>query len=1005
MTVYRSHHSNATRTSGHHPFISDFLPIPPQDNYRRLDSQRFRVIYASDLEASAADAIKYLEEAHSLMTPFFVDPSVQTTRPTTVILTDSQDMANGFSSSIGRQGLVLLIAPPDPYSSIGDYDNWLRNLIFHEYAHYLTLTPTRGIFSFSKILFGEAIFPNQMWPTWLSEGLAVYAETRFTKRGRGNSAYYDTLTRTALADDSLTERFLTFDELSGPVPDYPFGGAAYYAGYAIVDEIYYQLGDEGGRHIVERGAGRIPYFLNGTLEAAANKSSKQSATTNKAGLDLPKPEAKFRKIWQDYAKRKRPVFAEESKRLQQSQAEISLEHLTDEGAEAAGGRVSPDGKWIAYTYRSGHELPKLIVRTIDGTSRGDLQLGKPEEVLSRALVGPWLSWSANGETLLFSRVEYTSPFHLQGDLYTWSQKDGVKRITHNARAKDPSFCREGFVYVALNAGKTSLVYKDGFHNDGASESVAKTLYQAPWNHRIATPRCDLSGQWVYFTEHGASPNDTLKRMNLSDGKIETLTGGDAAGFAALFPEPLKDGSVLFTRMGQGKYELAQLTTRKGIMADSYKKSNTASIRVIASALPGLWMPSASGDFSMNMANHQNSFIYVTTLSHRGLRLARLKPLKTGTDQVQAQLNSKVGGEVSAAISGRTYGEIKPRDYWFWQSMQPRLWSPYLRLTSNRQEWGALVAGWDDVDQFRYQLLGAYDSMKDGPVGEIITDHRIRFGGLRFGLAASSFVTTYSKTGLGRAYNEERKIALTLSRPTPSVFAQITPYVAAEWARVYFGGDFSRVTYDPEWRFAAGVTADTRQRVAYSIAPELGFFSAARIKRFQPLSYFKDGSWKYLLQWNQLLPAWPMHSSFAVNIHYAASPNPKSNLPESFVRPGSTGSATNLDPPLRGYNELRLRGKQAAVAQLEYRLPLAQVFRAHDTFPYFSRNLGFAVFTDVAKVHRLRQNNMPWVIGSGAALLLNGTLGYHLPMSLRIEFARGFSKTCGGENQFSLGASL
>ncbi|MBI3542383.1 MAG: hypothetical protein HY075_03800, partial [Deltaproteobacteria bacterium] len=218
-----------------HAFLGDALFLPPHAGYQQSETEHFVIVYPSVYATEAREAARFLEDAHAVLSQAF---RYQPGHKCRIILADNNDFANGVTSAVGLQGIVLYLAAPDPYSSIGEYDHWLRSLIVHEYSHYLTLEQTHGVFEFARYLFGNLLFPNHLWPTWIAEGMAVWAESVYTKQGRGHGTYYTTLTRDAVARGRLGRSgFLPFSSLTGPYPDFPFGEAHYFAGYAMIDEL------------------------------------------------------------------------------------------------------------------------------------------------------------------------------------------------------------------------------------------------------------------------------------------------------------------------------------------------------------------------------------------------------------------------------------------------------------------------------------------------------------------------------------------------------------------------------------------------------------------------------------------------------------------------------------------------------------------------------------------------------------------------------------------------
>jgi outer membrane protein assembly factor BamA len=93
-------------------------------------------------------------------------------------------------------------------------------------------------------------------------------------------------------------------------------------------------------------------------------------------------------------------------------------------------------------------------------------------------------------------------------------------------------------------------------------------------------------------------------------------------------------------------------------------------------------------------------------------------------------------------------------------------------------------------------------------------------------------------------------------------------------------------------------------------------------------------------------------------------------------------------PVRGYRASTLRGRRAATATAEYRLPLLLIGRSLGHLPLGADKLALGVFADVGdaweagedvRLHRLRS--------VGAELIGDLTVSYDLPLRLRLGVAQ------------------
>ncbi len=946
-------------------FVGDSIFLPPHAGYLTTETSHFVLIYPEAYTREARESAGFLEEAYAILTKAFQYAPGHKCK---IILTDNSDFANGLTSTIGLQGIVLYLIAPDPYTSVGEYDHWLRSLIVHEYAHYVTLEQRRGVFEFLKYPFGNLFFANQFWPTWISEGMAVYAESVFTGQGRGHGTYYSTITRDGLARGTLNEdHFLEFNQLSGSYPDFPFGEAAYFAGYAMIDEMINRHGANSPARFAEESSWRLPWFFNnGTLE---NISRDHNAET-------------FQSLWSLWVLRAKKDLAPELAWLK-AHGSADPAFVTEQGAAAIGTRLSPDGTRLAYSLTSGHEAHAIYIA--DLTAPHAPNEPAPAHKIEDAIANPGLAWNEDGTRLYYSKTDYTGPYSLYSDLFAYDVARGsVTRLTTGERAKDPDYC--------AGPGEARLVYTTQTGQSSELRTLAlgsgkiSTIYRAPLDHHISNPRCTADGRRVYFAEHSTTPLEAMYSVAIEGGKPVYLFGGGAqAGFGALFPEPAADGSLYFTRVLDGYYDLARWSPA------------SKQVRLVARSSGGYWLPSLSRGQSKTQASAKMSVSFVTST---GIRAALLDP-----EKMEAAINASPSRppRPTSEITHQSPKETPAPEitnshgYNLLSSLAPRFWSPYILLADAQSQIGASLLGWDDTDQLEYTLFAWYDSLPRKPEGIFSTFHR--FGSFKLNLGAASQISAFATSGNLREYNEERKFTAVLQRPFPGIFSSFTPSLVAEWGRITRDGDFSRRVFSPDQRLGANLSFNSQKRFTYSLTRETGVFLDLAGRRLYSGPFH---AWKGMATVNPLIPFFPRHANISLNAYYAVSPNPDGNLPISVVRVGGAGTTSDLDPPLRGYPLGNFEARRAAVLQAEYRVPVAQIFRGLETWPLFFNNLGPYAFYDGAKLQLTTGDNSPWLASVGGGLLLNTEVGFTIPVQIRLEFAHGLNRGLNGQNAFSAG---
>ena len=193
---------------------------------------------------------------------------------------------------------------------------------------------------------------------------------------------------------------------------------------------------------------------------------------------------------------------------------------------------------------------------------------------------------------------------------------------------------------------------------------------------------------------------------------------------------------------------------------------------------------------------------------------------------------------------------------------------------------------------------------------------------------------------------------------------------------------------------------------FEISPESGV-SASLSHQSYIESLGNIGYEKSNLSFKTYFSEWlPEHNVlfFQLNGTYAPELERAGNIrPIDFYTSTLNGNFFNnlLIPPflLRGYNSGTVLGYNMLAANLEYRFPLARIYRGWDTVPFFVKRLHGALVSDVVSLDGLRFSNSlngyradrfgdDWYLGYGAELNMDCTLGYYIPVTLSFGIYRG-----------------
>ena len=148
-----------------------------------------------------------------------------------VVVTDFGDSANGSATALPQPQISLLAAPPALDGNLNDYDDWLRLLIYHEFTHILQLDQVRGLPTWINAFLGRVLAPNHNIPSFQLEGVAVWAESRTSGRGRIRSALF----RGQLRAQALAGRAFDIDDVTHIPQGWPGANVWYMYGGHFMD--------------------------------------------------------------------------------------------------------------------------------------------------------------------------------------------------------------------------------------------------------------------------------------------------------------------------------------------------------------------------------------------------------------------------------------------------------------------------------------------------------------------------------------------------------------------------------------------------------------------------------------------------------------------------------------------------------------------------------------------------------------------------------------------------
>ena len=405
--------------------LATFIPasgqVPPDEDWRTLDTEHFRITFPEALYPLATRLADRAERAYGQLASSFSAPPPGSID---IVLTDHADYSNGFANVVPGNRITLFARPPADAGSLNYFDEWMELVVTHELVHIFHLDPAGGLGGILRAVLGRypatwPFFPGRATPTWLTEGIATYYESTLTDAGRVHGTWQDMVLRTGALENGIEP----LSVVSGRSPVWPAGLRPYVYGSEFFHYLMERTDTLGMRQLVEEVAGQlVPYRIDAAARSAFGIS--------------------FSQAWEEWRASLSSRYRALADSLAQLEPLTSGEALTRGARQALYPQVSPDGRRLAFALSDGRSDAHLRLLDLDGGA---------ERPFTRTNGPSSFSWTADGG-MVFAQFELADRYRLHNDFYRADADGRVTRVTRSGRLAFPDVHPGGERVVAVQEG-------------------------------------------------------------------------------------------------------------------------------------------------------------------------------------------------------------------------------------------------------------------------------------------------------------------------------------------------------------------------------------------------------------------------------------------------------------------------------------------------------------------------------------------------------------------------
>ena len=894
-----------------------------------------------------------------------------------IVVTDDTDGANGSAQIVPMNIIRLYATGPGSLDPLNDYDDWLYGLILHEYTHIVHIDTIHGVARIVNAVLGKTWAPNQIQPRWFVEGLAVYFETERSAGGRNRNAIYDMYLRMAV----LQGKLLDMDQITSNTRYFPRGTVPYLYGARFVKYIADRFGEDKLAEISHAyGGTTVPYSINRVAKHVLGRT--------------------FIELYKDFREHLRRRYA-----LQRAIAErrglTRFRKITDYGESCGSPRFSADGRELVFVDTDGRSQSAYKVL--------DVATGKVRERYD-SYGGSGVGFSPDGRFLVYGQSNYWKTFYSYEDIYVRDRRSGeVRQLTDGLRAQDPAVSPDGrqVAFVTNELGTMSLAlipFEGGNH---------RVLIAGKDGDQLYTPRWSPDGRYIVYSRWRLGGDRDIYLVEVATGKTRRLTADRAL-----------DTDPMFSPDGERIYFSSN---RTGIVNIYCLELGTGKLWQVSNVLGGAFIPAISPDEKQAFYvgfSYKGYDLHAMELD-RGRYLAALpyvnvRPRPYTPSYVRAGSGVRAkgpAGEAAETFIDKPYSPLP--------TIYPRAWSFNVGTDAFGTRLGVELAGGDVVGRHRYAAVASASTSKGYPSYSLAYSYgrfwpAIRLDTSRYeGPRGGDQVDGVKRTSVEQNYGFGTSVGLPVLR-IPNHSGDISVGYRVNWFRdadetrvLVLPGEVSPVL--PEVGTLAGATLGLAyrsvQRYARSVSTEKGRTISIGLRVDHPSLGSDYQSTQVTYAWTEYLDLpWAQDHVLALRLGGGIASGDLrrrgiffiGGFPEQDLLRAVFDSTRIGGVYLRGYPPGVVFGDQYHLFNLEYRMPLFEIEKGVLSLPIYFNYIHLAAFADVGNAFF---NDLKWdelKVGVGAELLLELVVGYYLPTTFRVGYARGLMDQGGNQFHFLLG---